>query len=122
MPSEIVKHIEGLTEANFKLMTSLIAWLGENERRQRKFMDCLLIRLAKIDTMLTEVQGCQLADFLQRGNVTDEKRTAYLKELEAKMDLANEQMGVKMIHYIYGKDQTPERRRDRRRRWWGWEI
>jgi hypothetical protein len=34
----------------------------------------------------------------------------------------SEQVGMKMIRYIYGKDQAPEPRHDGRRRWWGWEI
>ena len=34
----------------------------------------------------------------------------------------SDQVGMKMIRYIYGKDQAPEPRHDRRRRWWGWEI
>ena len=119
---EIVKHIDGLTEANFKLLTNLITWLSENEKRQRKFMDCVLIRLANAEATLTEIQGCQLADYWQPGKVRDDKRAEYLKDLEAKMDLASEQIGLKMIRYIYGKDPVPERCHDRRRRWWGWEI
>ena len=34
----------------------------------------------------------------------------------------SEQVGAKMIRYIYGEDPVPERRHDRRRKWWGWEI
>lgn len=119
---DIVKHIEGLTETNFQLLTNLITWLSENEKRQRKFMDCVMVRLANTEVTLTEIQGCQLADYWQPGKVSDEKRAECLKELKAKMDLASEQIGVKMIRYIYGKDPAPERRHDRRRRWWDWEI
>jgi hypothetical protein len=31
---EIVRHIDGLTEANFKLLTRLISWLDPNEKAQ----------------------------------------------------------------------------------------
>lgn len=119
---EIVKHIDGLTEANFNLLTRLITWLDENEKRQRKFMNCVLIRLSKIETMLIEVQGCQVADYWSPGKVTDGKRAEYLNELEARMNLGSQQMGLKMIRYIYGKDPTAESRHDRRRRWSDWEI
>lgn len=117
-----VRHIEGLTEANFNLLTRLITWLDENEKRQRKFMNCVLMRLAKAETMVTQIQGCQLADFWEPSKVTDDKRCEYLKDLQARMALDSEQMGLKMIRYIYGEDPAPEPRHDRRRRWWGWEI
>jgi hypothetical protein len=119
---EIVKHIDGLTEANFNLLTRLVPWLAENEKRQRKLKNCVLIRLSKIETMLTEVQGCQLTEFWPPGKVSDEKRTDHLKEVEARMESASEQLGLTMIRYIYGDDQAPESRHDRRRKWHGWEI
>jgi len=119
---EIVKNVHGLTEPSFNMLTKLIHWLADNEERQRKFMNCVLVRLSKIETMLIEVQGCQLADLWRPPNVREEKRCEYLKEVQDRMDLASEQLGVKMIRYIYGKGPMPEARHDRRRRWWGWEI
>ena len=119
---DIVQHIDGLTEANFKLLTMLISRLAEIEKRRRKYMTCVLIRLSKIETMLTEVQGCQLADFWPPGKVRDEERIKHVKELKARMESASEQMGLKMTRFIYGEDQGPEGRHDRRRKWWGWEI
>lgn len=75
---EIVKHIDGLTDANFNLLTRLIPWLAENEKRQRKYMSCVLIRLSKIETMLTELLGVELVQFWPPGRppegVSDEKR------------------------------------------------
>ena len=119
---EIVKHIHGLTETNFTLLTRLVPWLAENEKQQRKFVNCVLIRLSRIETMLTEVQGCQLAQLWPPGKVADKLRKEHLDEVEARMELASERMGVEMIRYMYGEDQVPVRRHDRRRKWWGWEI
>jgi hypothetical protein len=64
---EIVEHIDGLTNAQFNLLTGLIPWLAENEKRQRKYMSCVLIRLSKIETLLTELLGVELVQFCLRG-------------------------------------------------------
>ena len=80
------------------------------------------IRLSKIEAMLTEIQGAQLVDFWPPGKVTDQQRDTYVKEVEGRVSRSSEQIGIKMIRYIYGEDEVPEVRYDRRRKWWGWEI
>ena len=42
------------------------------------------------------------------------------KQAEELIARQSEQVGMKMIRY--GKEQAPEPRHDRRRKWWGWEI
>jgi hypothetical protein len=119
---EIIETIAERTKMTFDLQTRLIQWLDANEKAQRKFRMAVLIRLAKIETTLTEVQGAQLADFWAPGRVSDEQRTKYLKEVEERVSRGSELLGLKMVRYIYGETEMPEGRHDRRRKWWGWEI
>jgi hypothetical protein len=123
---EIVEHIDGLTNAQFNLLTGLIPWLAENEKRQRKYMSCVLIRLSKIETLLTELLGVELVQFWPPGRppegVSDERRAELVQEVEERISRASEQLGLKMIRYIYGETEMSEGHHDRRRKWWGWEI
>jgi hypothetical protein len=105
-----------------ELVISLAMAMGATEHVQRKFRNCVLIRLSKIETMLTDVLGCQLAQCWSEGKVSDEKRTQYVREVEERSAIASEQLGLKMIRYIYGETEVTEARHDRRRKWWGWEI
>jgi len=73
---EIIETIAERTKMTFDLHTRLIQFLAENEKAQRKFRNVVLIRLAKIETMLTQVQGCQLANFWPpTAKITDEQTT-----------------------------------------------
>ena len=119
---EIVKHIDGLTEANFNLLTRLVPWLAENEKAQRKFRAAVLVNLSKIEATLTQVLGCQLAQYWPEGKVTDAQRAKYIKDVEEWVSSDTEQLGLKMVRYIYGPSDEAVVPRDRRRKWHGWEI
>lgn len=107
----------------FDLQTRLIQFLAANEKAQRKFRTAVLIRLAQIEAMLTQVQGCQLADYWPpTAKITDEQREQYLKEVESQTAASSEYLLSKMVRYIYGDDPVPEIRHDRRKKWHGWEI
>jgi hypothetical protein len=119
---EIIETIAERTRMTFDLQAGLIQWLDANEKTQRKFRAAVLIRLSKIETMLTEVQGCQLVQYWPPGRVSDEQRDKYLQEVEERLSVASNQLGLKMVRYIYGETEMPEIRHDRRRKWWCWEI
>ena len=75
--------------------------------------------------MLTEVQGCQLAQYSKTWplkSLTDKEKANYFKELNERIVLRSETLGAASVKYIYGEDKAPEIRSDRRRSWWGWEI
>jgi len=110
------------TRMVFDLLPKLAVTVAANEEAQRKFRTAVLIRLSKIETMLTEVQGCQLAQCWPPGRVSDEQRDKYVQEVEERVSRTSEQLGLKMVRYIYGETEMPESRHDRRRKWWGWEI
>lgn len=120
---DIVKHIEGLTEANFNLLTKLIDWLEDHEAQQMKFRLVTINKLAQMDAAISLILVGQQAT--QQGGRVQYYAEQLMKDAMAAEEFIagqSEEVGMKMIRYIYGKDQAPEPRYDRRRRWSGWEI
>lgn len=118
---EVVRHIEGLTEANFKMLTRLTEWLVENDKVNRKFRNAVLIRLSRIEATVQAIHGLQIV--MQRWSPGFEEKVQ--KQAEAAEEFiarSSDELGLKMAKYIYGKEPASEPRRDRRRSWWGWEI
>ena len=105
---EIVRHIDGLTEANFNLLTQLIEWLAMINRLTRVEAAISLILVGQ------QAQTQSKPPWYQADKLEEDARWA--EECIARQ---SEQAGMKMIRYIYGKDQAPEPRHDRRRKWWG---
>jgi hypothetical protein len=124
---EIVRHIDGLTEANFKLLTQLIEWLSGHEKQHAKYRLAMINRLARVEAAISLILVGQQAQtqskppWYSADRLEEDARCA--EEFIAKQSAEE---GMKMIQYIYGKaparPQAPEPRHDRRRRWWGWEI
>jgi hypothetical protein len=120
---EIVRHIDGLTEANFKLLTQLIEWLAGHEKQHTKYRMAMINRLTRVEAAISLIlvgQQMQLLSkppWYQPGKLEEDARGA-----EEWIARQSEQTAMKMIRYVYGKDQAPESRHDRRRKWWGWEI
>jgi len=120
---EIVKHIDGLTEANFKLLTELIEWLAGHEKQHTKYRMAMMNRLTRMEATISFLLVGQLG--LQQGKAEwfrADKLEADSKWAEDYISQQSAKLGMEMIRYIYGKDQAPETKLDRRRRWWGWEI
>jgi hypothetical protein len=123
---EIVRHIEGLTEANFNLLTKLVPWLDANEQAERRFRNAVIGSLTRMEAAISMVLVAQQAE--QQG-----KRPFYCKKkLEEDAKAAEEfiekqslERGVNWVKYIYQPTkETPVDgpRHDRRRKWTGWEI
>jgi hypothetical protein len=122
---EIVKHIDGLTEANFNLLTKLISWLDANEKAQRRFRSAVIHKLTRIESAISLVlvgQEVQSQATLKHHGYDADKLQESAKSAEEFISNQSEATGLKMIRYIYSEDPVPEPRHDRRRRWWGWEI
>src|SRR5262245_5647070 len=120
---EIVRHIDGLTEANFNLLTRLIGWLDGDEKQHTKYRMAMINRLTRVEAAVSLILVGQQAQtqskppWYQADKLEEDARQA--EEFIARQ---SEQVGMKMIRYIYGEEQTPEPRHDRRRKWSGWEI
>jgi hypothetical protein len=64
----------------------------------------------------------QQAQMQGRQAYYEDKLRKDVKSAEEFIAAQSEQMGVTMLSYIYGETRAPEPRRDRRRKWHGWEI
>ena len=107
------------------ILIALAHAVAANEETQRRFRAAVSIRLSKIETMLTEVQGAQLVQLWPPRKVSDEQRGKYLQEVEQRISKASDELGLKMVKYIYGEPEQPEEpgaRHGRRRNWYSWEI
>jgi|GEM_PF-3283769 len=126
---DIIRHIDGLTEANFNLITRLVTWLDANEKAQRKFRAAVIACLTKVDAGVGLLLVSQMAEqqykkpFYQQDKLeTDAQESA---EFISKQALEH---GTAILKKIYtetkatteGGRQGP--RQDRRRKWQGWEI
>ena len=122
---EIVRHIDGLTEANFKLLTMLIPYLDADKKPERRFRIAVIQELARIESAISLVlvaQNAQSQMLLKDHSYNAEKLEEDAKKDEELISKQSESAGLNMIRYIYREDPVPEPRHDRRRRWWGWEI
>jgi hypothetical protein len=125
MAKELAEVMAERSRMNKDLLIALANALVANEKTQRRFRNAVLVSLSKIDTMLTQVQGAQLAQLWPPGKVSDEQRTKYLEEVEQRMAKASNETGLKMVKYIYGESEQPEdlgAPRGGRRKWPDWEI
>ena len=85
-----------------EVLNALAQAVAANEKVQQRFRVTVLMRLSRIETLLTHVQGAQLADFWGPPMVTDEKRESYLREVEERIAKASEELGLKMVKYVHG--------------------
>lgn len=107
---------------NKDLLIALAHAVGAIEEKQQRFRNAVFIRLSKVETTLTEIQGAQLASIWPPGQVSDDERTKRIKEVEERMEKASKELGIKMVRYLHGESEQPVRRHDGRRKWSDWEI
>ena len=116
-------ELKELVNNDLNLLIKLVHRLMDIESREERFRTCMLIRTSKIETMLTEIMGCQLAQYWpDRQPMTEELRDKLVQEVQTRIDGASRALGIKMVSFIYEEPEKPQERFDRRRKWWGWEI
>ena len=112
-----------MTEANFNLLTRLIEWLTGHEEQHTKYRMAMINRLTRVEAAVWQVLLGQEAQMLSKPPwYMPDKLEEAAKGAEESIARQSEQAAMKMIRYIYGNEQAPEPRHDRRRKWWGWEI
>jgi hypothetical protein len=120
---EIVRHIDGLTEANFNLLTRLIGWLDGHEKQHTKYRMAIINRLTRLEAAVSLILVAQEAQTPSKlPGCPPGKLEEAAKQAEEFISKQSEQVAMTMIRYIYGKEQAPQAKHDRRRKWWGWEI
>ena len=84
-----------------EVLNSLVHAVAANEKVQQRFRETVLMRLSRIETLLVHVQGAQLSDSLGPP-VTDEKRESFLREVGERIAKGSEELGLRMVKYVYG--------------------
>jgi hypothetical protein len=120
---QIVRNIQALTEANFTLLTKLIHWLDGHEKQHTRFRMAMIQKMARLETAVSLVLVGQEAQTQSSPPwyEPDKLQEAVLRAEEF-ITKQSEVVAMKMVRCIYGEEDAPEPRRDRRRKWSGWEI
>jgi hypothetical protein len=122
-PADASLNTAALTKANFELLTKLIPKLAASERLQEKFRFAVIHQLTRLEAAVSLLLvGQEAAKLSNPPFVQAEKLREAARETEEFIAQQSQKTGLKVIHFLYDEDAAPERRRDRRRRWWGWEI
>jgi len=122
MDATLAEVMADQVRMNHHLLLALAQAAGNNEKVQRRFRNVVLVRLAKIETVVTEVLGAQLMEFWPPYKGKEEEREQFVKDLKTRIDQLSELLGMKMTQYIYTEPPPEEPRHDYRRKWTGWEI
>ena len=118
-----ITDLKELVNKDLNLLIKLVHRFVDIEKRQQRFRTCMLIRASRIETMLTEIMSCQLAQYWpDRPPMTNELRTKHLKEVEERIENMSQNLGIKMVLFIHEESEKPQEPFDRRQKWWGWEI
>ncbi len=99
-----------------EILKALAHAVAANEKAQRRFRAAVMSRLAKIETMVAEALGAQFVQHWPPGKVSDEQRAKWVQEVEARISTASDEMGLKMVKYIYGEAEGPSGERKTRRK------
>jgi hypothetical protein len=122
-PKDPIANLAESVSMNLNLLAQLVRRWVDVEEKQQRFRTCVLIRLSKIEAMLTQSLGCQLAqDWRDRPPMAEELRNNDLQEVQDKIESESQTLGLKMVRFIHEEHDKAEKAFDRRRRWWGWEI
>jgi hypothetical protein len=125
MATELAQNMAERGHMNQQLLIALANAVAANEETQRRFRTVVLIRLSRIETMLTEIQGAQLVQLWHPDRVCKDQRTKWVQEVQERVEGASNEMGLKMVKFIYGESEQlgrPGARRGKWRKWSDWEI
>jgi hypothetical protein len=95
------------TRLVFELLPKLVQVVVAHEEAQRKFRNAVLIRLSRLDTMMTMIQGAQIAEARLRVPHSEERMRKHAREAQAEIEPKSQELGIAMVKYIYG-DPAPE--------------
>jgi galactose-1-phosphate uridylyltransferase len=122
MAVELAGALAERSRMNKELLIALANAVGTNEKNQHQFRTAVLVMLARIETMLTEVQSCQLVQYWPLGHVSDEQRAENLREVEERVARTSGELGLKMVRHVYGESQDSGARSGRMASCSDWEI
>ena len=93
------------TRLMFELLPKLAMTVAANEEAQRKFRNAVLIRLSRIETMVSMIQAAQLAQTPPHLYYDHERLMKDAKDAEAYIAEKSNELGLVMVKYIYGQSE-----------------
>jgi len=116
MAATVAKGMAERTCMMHELLPKLALAVAANEAAQRKFRTAVLIRLSKIETIVTMIHGAQIVEAQGWRPGYEEKINKHAEEAEEFISQKSNELGLAMVNYIYGESEAPGARRGARRK------
>jgi hypothetical protein len=102
----------------------LMPWLDDHKKQDFKFQMMVISRLSRIECMLVQILGLKMASFWGDPKLTEAQREENFKGVDDKITASSNDLGLRIVKYIYGDQLAPEPPvgKRRRKKWSGWEI
>jgi hypothetical protein len=97
-----------------EILKGLARAVAEGEKKQRRFRDAVVIRLARIETIVHMIHGGQIVEAGWRKPAYDRKIEAKARDAERFISQESDVVGLAMVKYIHGELESTERRKRRR--------
>ena len=109
----VAEHMRPVHELLPKMGLAMAA----NERTQHKFRTAVLIRLSKIESIVTMILGAQIAEVhLRKPYRDEEKLNKDAEDAETFISQKSNELSLAMVKYIYGESEVPSAQGGRRRK------
>ena len=115
MAATVGKAVAERTWMNKELLQVLALAMAANEKAQRRFRTAVLIRLSRIETMVQMIHGAQIVEAYSSKPGCEEKVREHAKDAEKYISQHSNELGLKMVKYVYEEPGEPGARRSRRR-------
>jgi len=96
--------------------------VAASEQAQRRFRAVVISRLARIETIVQMIHGAQIAETHISEPRADEKIDEHTRDAEGYIATHSEELGIKLVKFIYDEAQSPAGPHKSRRKWSDWEI
>jgi len=116
MAATVAEVMAERTWMNKELLQQLALAVAANERAQRRFRNAVLIRLSRIETIVQMIHGVQIVETHQSRPSFEDKVNEYAKDADAYISRHSEELGLKMVKYVYDEPEAPVARGKARRK------
>ena len=119
---ELAGALAERSSMNKDLLIALAHALAANEKTQRKFRNAVFVRLTRIETIVQMIHGAQIVEAHHSEPGFEDKSRKHAENAEQFISQHGQELGLKMVKYVYGGSEEPSAPRGGRRKWSDWEI
>lgn len=116
MAATVAKVMVERTRMILELLPKLVLAVAANEETQHRFRTAVLIRLSKIETMVSMIHGAQIVETNKPIARNEEKLNKHAEEADEFVSRKSNELGLAMAKFIYGQSEVPDAQRKARRR------